>query len=355
MGPDRSGSDRCIRCLHRRSAMDSRRCRARAPRKSVRRPHSARLSYSVTGRRDDHGARCDSAGRRNRTQLRLGQGALHCTGQGRSARAGARQAAQRRSARRFANADAVRLHARDRRGGETGFGRGAVVPVDWQMWLHRMRRVMAKNLADALEPDIREQAAAHTLAANPLVGVRAEDILASVRLLLGEIASNPTLAARQYMAWLTELGRLAFGGSKLAPDPKDRRFADPARKENAAYRALAQSYFAWVNALHHFVNEARIDTRNAERARFFVSLIVDALSPTNSLPGNPAALKKALETGGTSLLHGLENFIGDFIRNGGLPAQVDTRSFAVGRNIATTPGSVVLRTEVMELIQYRRV
>jgi polyhydroxyalkanoate synthase len=214
---------------------------------------------------------------------------------------------------------------------------------------------MAKDLADALEPDIREQAAAHTLAANPLVGVRAEDILASVRVLVGEMVSNPTLVARQYMAWVAELGRIATGGSTLAPDPKDRRFADPAWSENAAYRALAQSYFAWANALLHFVDDARIDTRTAERARFLVSLLVDALSPTNSLPGNPAALKKAVESGGTSLIHGLENFIGDYIRNGGLPAQVDTRSFAVGTNIATTPGSVVLRTDVMELIQYRPV
>ena len=214
---------------------------------------------------------------------------------------------------------------------------------------------MAKNLADALEPDIREQAAANTLAANPLVGVRAEDILASVRVLVGEMVSNPPLVARQYMAWVAELGRIAAGGSTLAPDPKDRRFADPAWRENAAYRALAQSYFAWANALLHFVDEARINTRTAERARFLVSLLVDALSPTNSLPGNPAALKKAVESGGTSLLHGLENFIGDFIRNGGLPAQVDTRSFAVGGNVATTPGSVVLRTDVMELIQYRPV
>ena len=214
---------------------------------------------------------------------------------------------------------------------------------------------MAKDLADVLEPDIREQAAAHTLAANPLVGLRSEDILASARVLLGEMASNPALAARQYMAWVAELGRIATGGSTLAPDPKDRRFADPAWRENAAYRALAQSYFAWANALHHFIDEAGIDTRNAERARFLVSLLVDALSPTNSLPGNPAALKRAVETGGASLLHGLENFVADFIRNGGLPAQVDTRSFAVGRNIATTPGSVVLRTDVMELIQYRPV
>ena len=153
---------------------------------------------------------------------------------------------------------------------------------------------MAKDLADVLEPDIREQAAAHTLAANPLVGMRGEDILASARVLLGEMASNPALAARQYMTWVAELGRIATGGSTLAPDPKDRRFADPAWRENAAYRALAQSYFAWANALFDFIDEAGIDTRNAERARFLVSLLVDALSPTNSLPGNPAALKRAV-------------------------------------------------------------
>ena len=214
---------------------------------------------------------------------------------------------------------------------------------------------MAKDLADALAPDIREQAVAHTLAANPLVGMRGEDILASARVLLGEMASNPALAMRQYMAWVAELSRIAAGGSTLAPDPKDRRFADPTWRENGAYRALAQSYLAWANALHHFIDEAGIDTRNAERARFLVSLLVDALSPTNSLPGNPAALKRAVETGGASLLHGLKNFAADLILNGGLPAQVDTRSFAVGRNIATTPGSVVLRTDVMELIQYRPV
>ena len=214
---------------------------------------------------------------------------------------------------------------------------------------------MAKDLADALAPDIREQAVAHTLAANPLTGMRGEDILASARVLLGEMASNPALAMRQYMAWVAELSRIAAGGSTLAPDPKDRRFADPTWRENGAYRALAQSYLAWANALHHFIDEAGIDTRNAERARFLVSLLVDALSPTNSLPGNPAALKRAVETGGASLLHGLKNFAADLILNGGLPAQVDTRSFAVGRNIATTPGSVVLRTDVMELIQYRPV
>ena len=212
---------------------------------------------------------------------------------------------------------------------------------------------MTNNFADAQEHDIREPAAVHTLAANPLVGVRGEDILNSARLLLAETLNHPTAAARQYMALLAELGRIATGGSALAPDPKDRRFADPAWRDNAAYRALAQSYFAWANALYRFLDDARIDTSNAERARFLVSLLVDALSPTNSLAGNPAALKKLVETGGLSLLHGLENFIGDLVRNGGLPAQVDTRNFAVGKNLATTPGAVVLRTDVMELIQYQ--
>ena len=77
------------------------------------------------------------------------------------------------------------------------------------------------------------------------------------------------------------------------------------------------------------------------------------MSPTNSLAGNPAALKKLVDTGGASLVHGLENFVADLMHNGGLPAQVDARTFAVGKNLATTFGSVVYRTPVMELIQYR--
>ncbi len=97
-----------------------------------------------------------------------------------------------------------------------------------------------------------------------------------------------------------------------------------------------------------------MDKRDAERARFVVSLAGRCVCrrPT-ALAGNPAALKKLVDTGGASLLHGLENFVGDLARNGGMPAQVDTRKFAVGKNLATTPGSVVYRSPVMELIQYR--
>ena len=95
-----------------------------------------------------------------------------------------------------------------------------------------------------------------------------------------------------------------------------------------------------------------MDRLDTERARFIVSLLIDAMAPTNTVAGNPAAFKKAVDTGGVSLMRGLENFSGDLARNGGLPAQVDTRKFAVGDNLATTAGAVVYRSPVMEVIQY---
>jgi polyhydroxyalkanoate synthase subunit PhaC len=204
-----------------------------------------------------------------------------------------------------------------------------------------------------MSAELRDQAVENTLAANPLVGVRAADIAGAARVLLGHMARSPLLATRQYLKLLGEVGRIATGRSELAPPAGDKRFADPAWKESAAYRAVAQCYLAWGGALNAFIDEADMPARDAERARFIVSLLVDAAAPTNTLPGNPAAVKKALDTGGASLLRGLEHFTGDMARNGGLPAQVDASQFAVGRNLATTPGEVVHRSPVMELIRYR--
>jgi polyhydroxyalkanoate synthase len=201
--------------------------------------------------------------------------------------------------------------------------------------------------------DIREQAAANTLAANPLVGVRGEDLFDAMHLLFGRMTSHADVAAQQYMAFLGELGRIAAGASDLAPGAADKRFADPAWKQSPAYRTLAQCYLAWGGALGRFVDDANMEERDAERVRFVTSLFIDAMAPTNSLAGNPAALKKFIDTGGSSLAQGLENFVNDLVNNGGLPAQVDTRNFAVGKNLAATPGAVVYRNSIMELIQYR--
>src|SRR4249920_188669 len=101
---------------------------------------------------------------------------------------------------------------------------------------------MANESTETPGHDVHDQAAQHTLAANPLVGVRGRDVVASARTLLGRMASNPTVVAQQWLALIGELGRIATGASELAPDPKDKRFADPAWKESFPYRALAQAY-----------------------------------------------------------------------------------------------------------------
>src|SRR6201993_3296620 len=183
---------------------------------------------------------------------------------------------------------------------------------------------MANEVSAAVvfDNDLREQAAQNTLAANPLVGVRLEDILDSARLLVGQMLSSPGVAAQEYLRWLGELGRIASGGSELAPDAKDKRFSDAVWKDSVSWRALVQGYLAWSNALYGFVDDAKMEKLDAERARFIISLFVDAMAPTNTVAGNPAALKKWVDTGGASLLHGFKNFAGDLMQNGGLPAQV---------------------------------
>jgi polyhydroxyalkanoate synthase len=89
-----------------------------------------------------------------------------------------------------------------------------------------------------------------------------------------------------------------------------------------------------------------------ESARFVVNACTSALAPTNTLPGNPAALKRAFDTAGRSVARGTRNMLHDLVRNGGLPTQVDRSAFTVGEDLGITPGSVVFRSEIVEVIQY---
>jgi hypothetical protein len=87
-------------------------------------------------------------------------------------------------------------------------------------------------------------------------------------------------------------------------------------------------------------------------ARFAVRLLTEALAPTNQLLGNPAALKKLIDTGGGNLARGIQLLFDDIRHNGGMPSQVDMTAFAVGKNLALSPGAVVFKNDVLELIQY---
>ncbi|MBV8429850.1 MAG: alpha/beta fold hydrolase [Solirubrobacterales bacterium] len=149
-----------------------------------------------------------------------------------------------------------------------------------------------------------------------------------------------------------EAALITAGRSAVKPAGGDGRFRDPAWSHNPAYHRLMQSYLAWSDAVLGWVDDAELDWRDAERARFVLQILVSAAAPTNSLLGNPAALKQAFQTGGISLVRGSRNLLHDLRTNRGMPSQVPAGAFAVGRNLAVTPGAVVYRDEVCEVLQY---
>jgi polyhydroxyalkanoate synthase len=151
------------------------------------------------------------------------------------------------------------------------------------------------------------------------------------------------------------LGR-AFGIDTIGPAEvaaKDRRFVEPGWKENAAFYGLLQAYLVHCQLFSDLVEGAGLEGAALAKARFAANLVSDALSPTNFAPTNPAALRRLAETGGWSLIRGSRHALDDFVHNGGWPRQVDTTPFRVGENMAATPGQVVFRNDLIELIQYQ--
>jgi polyhydroxyalkanoate synthase subunit PhaC len=202
------------------------------------------------------------------------------------------------------------------------------------------------------QSSLAEQAMEGMLGPNPFIGLRAEDILASFQAIGQQAVRHPTLVVEQEAALIRDLIAVISGKSELAPTQGDKRFRDEAWEGNPLYRMALQGYVAWTKALQGFVDRSALDARTKERARFAISLVTDALAPTNMLLGNPVALRKTWETRGANLVEGLKNLLSDITDNGGMPAQVDKKAFTVGRNLALSPGMVVFRNPVLELIQY---
>ena len=115
---------------------------------------------------------------------------------------------------------------------------------------------------------------------------------------------------------------------------------------------LCQSYLVGGSALERIVDDADLDWRSEQQMRFVVQMLVDAMAPSNNPFLNPAALKRALETGGRSYATGARQFVQDMSSRPRIPSMVDGRGFTVGGNLATSEGAVVLRTPIFELIQY---
>jgi polyhydroxyalkanoate synthase len=177
----------------------------------------------------------------------------------------------------------------------------------------------------------------------------------AVALRPGHLAAvSAHLAAR--LAQIPSAALARWVGLDRAPtfevDPRDRRFADPAWSDNPAFYSLRQYFLAASAFTEKLISDAGLTPMTERKARLASGLILDLLAPSNFLLTNPAALKRAFETGGVSVLRGARNVVDDVVHNNGHPRQVDTTSFTVGKNLAATPCKVVYRNELMELLQY---
>jgi polyhydroxyalkanoate synthase len=171
--------------------------------------------------------------------------------------------------------------------------------------------------------------------------------------LLGQVTVRQPMALLQ--SWPKvglALLRIGLGQSEVAPAKGDKRFADPAWQHNPLFRSTMQAYLALGSELDAYVDNLGLEGVEGERMRFAASLLREAMAPTNFLLTNPAALKRFFETGGGSIRKGIANWAGDMANNHGMPSMVDLRPFKKGENIAISPGAVVHRTGVFELIQY---
>ena len=181
-----------------------------------------------------------------------------------------------------------------------------------------------------------------------------------------EMMANPAkLIAQQANYWSDTIKHYAAAQQALLqgglaapedPGPKDRRFANPLWDRHPYFNFIKQQYLRNARAVEEAVAEVEgLDPQERRRLDFFARQIVDMMSPTNFLATNPDALERAVETEGASLVQGLENLVADLERNDGelIVTLADRDAFRVGENLATTPGDVVFRNRMFELIQYR--
>ena len=180
---------------------------------------------------------------------------------------------------------------------------------------------------------------------------------AELRRLTGAILRNPVPPARRLAELALRLGGLALssGTASTAADALDRRFADPAWVENPYLNRLALAYLAYCDTILGTLDDVDVDWRTRERLRLLVDNVLAAQSPTNNLLVNPSSVKRLIDTGGGSLRAGLANLVRDLRTPSKLPASVDKSSFTLGVDLAATPGKVVRRSRLYELIEYEPV
>jgi polyhydroxyalkanoate synthase len=226
-----------------------------------------------------------------------------------------------------------------------------------EVWEHNLRRI--EDLAGRLVA-----AMAHRRQVPPaLQGPSPELYLKAANAWMAEAMANPArLIEHQAAYWSETLRHFAeaqraalTGGKPDHPAPPDRRFANPLWDSHPWFSFVKNQYLLNSEAVKRAVDAIEgLTPRERQRLDYFSRQIVDMLAPTNFLATNPDALERAIETDGQSLVDGLENLVRDLEANQGelIVRLADESAFQVGGNIATTPGQVVFRNRLFELIQY---
>ena len=197
------------------------------------------------------------------------------------------------------------------------------------------------------------EATIEAITSNLPAGLDRGQAAAATGRLARSLVRQPGALVRHGVSFAAEGAKIAIGTSDVEPDRKDRRFKDEAWSKNPIYKRVSQTYLAWDRELHGLVDDLTLDEKSKLRAEFLLNLFTETVAPTNNLLGNPAALRKARETKGRSLVDGARHALHDLRHNGGMPSMVDSRPFTPGDTVAATPGQVVFRNAVLELIQYQ--
>lgn len=194
---------------------------------------------------------------------------------------------------------------------------------------------------------MREPLAPHADIA-PATGERATCLPLSV---LANLLQNPQRAAAGALALARQLGRIAAGEQPLSR-PADARFSDPQWQQHPLRSRALQAWLATGREIDRWIVDMPLQEQDRQRLHLIAEHLGDALAPSNG-PLHPRFLPRLRESAGASLVDGLRNLRNDLLHNGGLPRHVAADAFEVGQDLAATPGSVIFRNEMLELIQYQ--
>jgi len=166
------------------------------------------------------------------------------------------------------------------------------------------------------------------------------------------LALRPGTVARRAGSLAGELAKVAIGTSEVAPPRRDRRFSDPAWTGNPLLKRTVQAYMALGKTAEDLLADADLDWRDDQRLKFILTNLIAAAAPSNHPLISPVAWKAFIDTGGMNYVRGIRALARDMSSSPHIPMMVAPDAFVIGKDLGVSPGSVVYRTDVCELIQY---